>query len=121
MFRLSLLVALTSIATAQDLGRDFGLSLLVNVPSPPIPVRADGKDILVYELHVVAAHKPVHLLKVEVWGSTRIAVVEGEGLAHSIKHSADRGLVSATIAAGNHAVIWMFVPTNEPDRETSWP
>lgn len=36
---------------AQDLGR-IGLPLMVDVRSPPVPVRADGKVRLVYELHL---------------------------------------------------------------------
>jgi murein DD-endopeptidase len=116
MFRLFFVMALACIATAQDLGRDFGLTLLVSVPSPPVPVRADGKYLLVYELHVVAQYKPVHLLRVEAWGATRIGILEGQTLAHSIRHTTDRSLVTNTIAAGNHAVIWMFLSTEKaPD------
>src|ERR1700682_119224 len=88
MFRLFFVVGLACIATAQDLGGDFGLTLLVSVPSPPIPVRADGKYLLVYELHVVAQYKPVHLLRVEAWGATRIGILEGQSLAQSIQRIA---------------------------------
>ena len=108
------LLALAAVATPQDLGRDFGLPLLASVPTPPIPVRADGKYLLVYELHLIVGNrKPVDLQKLEVWGSKRIAVLEDGSLAGSIRHSADRDRITTRIAAGNHAVICLFLSVEE--------
>jgi hypothetical protein len=109
MIRLLLVLVLATVATPQDFGRQFGLPLLVRVASAPVPVRADGKYVLVYELHVTTDSKPVDLRRLEVLGPDRLAVLEGAKLAGSIWHSNDPGRVTTTIGAGNHAVIWMFV------------
>ena len=51
----------------QDIDRLIGLPLLVSVPTAPIPVRADGKYRLVYELQVVnAGSEPVKLVRTEI-------------------------------------------------------
>jgi hypothetical protein len=98
---------------AQDLGRGIGLPLLVDVPSAPIPVGANGKHLLVYELHLTnPTPKPVTLLRVEGWASSgRVFVLEGEPLAKAIKPSGVASQQPLTVGPGLHAVvlIWLSV------------
>jgi hypothetical protein len=76
----------SSVGVAQDLGSITGLPLLVSVPTPPIPVRADGRYRLVYELHVTnASSEPVNLLRLEVWASGKLVTIEGEELSKTVK------------------------------------
>jgi murein DD-endopeptidase len=99
---------------SQDLSR-IGLPLLVSTPTPPIPVRADGRFRLVYELHLTnTSRKPVTLNRVAVRGSDAssgadLAVVEGAELSKAIKPTAADAKEPRTIGPGAHAVIMMWV------------
>lgn len=114
-----LLVLLTAIGFAQDLGR-IGLPLLVNVPTAPIPVRADGNFRLVYELHLTnTSAAPVTLTRVEAWGATKLTTVEGDELAKAIKPTRTDAVDPRTIARGAHSVVLMWVSLDAaPERIT---
>ena len=104
-----LLALLPALGIAQDLGR-IGLPLLVNIPTAPIPVRADGTFRLVYELHLTnTSAAPVMLARVEAWGTTRLTTVEGDELAKAIKPTRADTVDPRTIARGSHVVVMMWV------------
>jgi hypothetical protein len=108
-----LLVLLSGTCLAQDLGR-VGLQLLVNVPTVPIPVRADGRCRLVYELHLTnTSAAPVTLNRVEAWDVTRLANIEGDELSKAIKPTRADTMDPRTIARGAHVVLMMFVSLDE--------
>ena len=104
-----LLTLVSAVGFAQDLGR-VGLPLLVNIPTAPIPVRADGKFRLVYELHLTnTSTAPVILNRVEVWSAARLATVEGEELSKAVKPTRSDTADPRAIARGAHAVVMMWV------------
>jgi len=93
----------------QDLGR-IGLQLLVDVPAPPVPVHADGKARLVYELRVTnAGPKTVTLESVEVIGATRLALLDGDELAAAIRPTLAGVKQPRVIASGSHVVVLMWL------------
>lgn len=108
-----LVLCVVGTGLSQDLGRGIGLPLLVDVPSAPIPVGANGKHLLVYELHLTnPTSKPVTLLRVEGWESSgRVFVIEGEQLAKAIKPSGAESQQPLTVGPGLHTVIlvWLSV------------
>ena len=78
VLRAGLVLGSPVITFAQEIPA-LGLPLLVDIPSAPIPVRADGKFRLVYELHLTNSEKkPVTLQRVEVWNTTKLATIEGD-------------------------------------------
>src|SRR6266849_4354573 len=100
---------LAAVCIAQDLGR-ISLPLLVSIPTAPIPVRADGKFRLVYELHLTnTSSEPVTVKRVEVWGATLLATVEDDELSKAIKPTGTDSKEPRTIAAGAHAVVMMWL------------
>jgi hypothetical protein len=104
-----LIILLAAPSVGQDLGR-IGLPLLVNIPTPPVPVRADGKFRLVYELHLTnAGSKRMTLNRVEVWGNGKLAVIEGDELSKAIKPTGEDTKEPRTISPGAHAVVMMWV------------
>jgi murein DD-endopeptidase len=104
-----LLSLLPAVGFAQDLGR-LGLPLLVNLPAAPIPVRADSKFRLVYELHLTnTSSAPLTLQRVEVWGATRLATVEGDDLLKAIKPTGADTKDGRTMASGAHVVLMMWI------------
>lgn len=110
------LILLAAAGFTQDLGR-IGLPLLVHIPTAPIPVRADGKFRLVYELHLTnTSAAPVILDRVEVWGASRLATVAGDELAKAIKPTRTDMVDTRAIARGAHVVVLMWVSLDEvPD------
>jgi hypothetical protein len=111
---LPLLVCLSAFSFAQELGREVGLPLLVNLPTAPIPVRADGRNVLVYELHLTnSGSKPVTLVRVEVWGSGRLAVLEGDELAKAVKPSGLAAGHPTMIGPGLHVVVLFWLSLDE--------
>lgn len=107
----ALLVALAapSLGRGQDLGR-IGLPPLLSIPTGPVPVRADGKFRLVYELHLTnAGSKSVTLSRVEVWGTDRLAVLEGDELSKAIKPTRADSKEPRTIGSAAHVVVMMWV------------
>ena len=82
---------------------------------PPIPVRADGKYRLVYELHVTnAGSEPVNLLRAEVWASRKLATVEGEELRKAIKPTgSNQSQQPSRIGPGLHVVIMFWLTLDE--------
>ena len=104
-----LLLGSPVITVAQDLA-GLDLPLLVDIPSAPIPVRADGKFRLVYELHVTNAEKkPVTLQRVEVWNTTKLATIEGDELSKAIKTIPADVKEPRTIAPGAHLVVLLWI------------
>ena len=104
-----LLLGSPVITFAQEIA-GLGLPLLVDIPSAPIPVRADGKFRLVYELHLTNAEKkPVTLQRVEVWSTTKLATIEGHELSKAIKTIPADAKEPRTIAPGAHTVILMWI------------
>ena len=88
----------------------MALPLLVDIPAAPIPVRADGKFRLVYELHLTnAGKKPVTLQRVEAWGPTRLATVEGDELSKAMTATTADAMQSRTIAPSAHVVVLMWM------------
>jgi hypothetical protein len=93
----------------QELGR-IGLQLLVTVPTPPVPVQADGKPRLVYELHVTnAGLKAVTLDSVEAIGTGRLALLEGDALAAAIRPTLAGVTQTRTIAPASHVVVLLWL------------
>ena len=113
VFGLPLLAMLSLFGRAQDLGRETGLPLLVQVPTPPVPVRADGKYHLVYEIHLTSSEEPVTLLRVEAWGSGRLASLEGEQLDKAIKPAGAPGQTPARLGPMMHTVVLLWLPLDE--------
>ena len=106
---IGLLILLPAVGFAQDLGR-VELPLLVNIPTAPIPVRADGKVRLVYELHLTnTSAAPVMLTRVEAWGTTKLTTVEGDDLAKAVKPTRADTVDPRTISRGAHAVVLMWI------------
>ncbi|HYO84434.1 MAG TPA: hypothetical protein VES20_23735, partial [Bryobacteraceae bacterium] len=114
--RLSIALLLVASCSAQDLGREMGLPLLLNVPSPPIAVRADGKARLVYELHIVnTSRKPVRLERVKILGPEQLVELNGEALTSSLKPtSLGETAREPVLKAGEHAVLFLWVTTADP-------
>ena len=105
----ALIVLLATPSVGQDLGR-IGLPLLVSIPTAPVPVRADGTFRLVYELHMTnTGSKPLVLNRVEVWGSAKLAVMEGSELSKAIKPTAADPKEPRTMGPGAHVVVMMWV------------
>jgi murein DD-endopeptidase len=102
---------LSCVCLAQDLGRGAGLPLLVEVPTPPIPVPANEKFILVYELHLTnTGSKPVSLLRAEVKTiSGTLTVLDGEPLAKAIKPTGVDSREVLTLGPGLHTVVMLWV------------
>lgn len=115
MAGLLVLVLFSSVGAAQNLDRTVGLPLLVNVPTAPIPVRADGKYRLVYELHLTnAGSEPVNLLRAEVWASSKLATVQGEALRKAIKPTgSNQSQQPSRIGPGLHVVIMFWLTLDE--------
>jgi murein DD-endopeptidase MepM/ murein hydrolase activator NlpD len=102
---------------AQEL-TGLGLQLLVDIPSPPIPVPADGRVRLVYELHLTNADKkPIELQRVEVWERARVAAVEGAELARAITTTGVDEKETRTIRPGAHAVVLLWLSLDAAPRE----
>lgn len=103
---------------AQDLGRATGLPVLVEVSTTPIPVRADGRYRLVYELHVTnVSTGSVRLQRVVVRSTDTLRVLEGPELDAAIKTI---GAVPAdgptTLGSGRRLVIMLWLSVAQAPR-----
>ena len=107
-----------SIAPAQDLGHAAGLPLVVNVPTPPVPVRADGKYRLVYELHVTnAGSEPVVLMRAEARAAGTLATLQGNELREAIQPTGDtQAEVPDRIGPGRHVVVMFWLTVDQVPR-----
>jgi peptidase M23-like protein len=117
-------LALLAVATAV-LARERGPRVEVVCTSPPIPVRIDKQQVLVYELHITNFDVvPLTLKRVEVFaddGSTGpIASLDenalaaamirvGSGMMPSGDHRSPAG-VARVIEPGARSVIYMWIP-----------
>jgi hypothetical protein len=97
----------TAIAFAQPL--DI-VPIDVYVPQPPVAVAADGKHLLVYELHVtnVGNTGDVTLLKVEAWAGGKLAETEGKQLEQSIRRTGAEEGPPALLRAGIRGIVNLF-------------
>ena len=113
----SLLVAL-SLATSV-FGQDIEIVPLdVDIRYPPVAVPADGKHLLLYELHVtnVGDTGDVKLVKVEILesGDGNTAAIEGERLADSIRRLGPEGGSPALVGPGIRAIVYLLLMSQSP-------
>lgn len=110
-----LLACLPVVVTAQDAGHDE-LELLVTIPTPPTPVRADGRTLLAYELHLYnAGSEPVTVTRLLVSDpspkakSQTVALLQGEELGRMFKPTLEQAGDPRRLARGAHAVVMLFL------------
>jgi hypothetical protein len=104
--------------------RERGPRVEVVCPSPPIPVKLDEQQILVYELHVTNFDVvPLRLKHVEVFGDTDksqpLKTISDDALSGTMVEVGSKSGTknSQTIEPGNRAVIFMWIELG-PDRRT---
>jgi hypothetical protein len=104
-------LCLSGTVAGQEIDRLVGLPLLVSVPTAPIPVRADGKYRLAYELHVVnAASERVSLVRTEIRDSATLMTLDQLQLSKAIKPTGRAsGQASTIIEPGMHVVIMLWL------------
>jgi len=120
MYRRRLLlsaVAMVAMASGQDFSREpggVGIPLIVDVPEPPVAVRADGKYRLVYEMHLTSwTSKPIILKSVEVWSSAKLATLEGEELTKALIPSDPKSGPPTIITDGLRVVVLFWITVDE--------
>jgi murein DD-endopeptidase MepM/ murein hydrolase activator NlpD len=86
----------------------------VTIPQPPSPLRADGRAVLVYELHVTSFAPDVTLASVDVSAAGRpLAHLAGDDLLHAVARPGQRDLPAGErlhVGAGSLAVVHLWVP-----------
>lgn len=111
-----LVVASIGALSAQDLNRDE-LELLVTIPSMPVPVRAEGRTLLVYELHLFnAGSDPVTVTRLEVIDSSSLIVLQGEELERMFKPADGQIGDARRLDRGEHAVVMLFLSLDRVPR-----
>jgi hypothetical protein len=117
MFRFGLILIVMSVIVAQDFSRE-AVPLLADVPQPPLAVSADGKMLLVYELHLTSwTSKLITLLKIETWdGSRQLGTLEGAELSKAIVASGPHKDEPTKISDGLRAVVLFWLAVDEAPR-----
>ncbi len=112
---LCLLAAAACCAPAQDLsGAPDGatLPMVVEVPSPPIAVMADGRYRIAYELHLTNwSSGDMVLTSIVVAPSVEPSgfTLDGEGLEHSLLSANPDNRDRRRIAPGKRAAVFLFL------------
>ena len=87
----------------------------VTVPTAPIPVRAAGSTVLVYELHIAnAGTRPLRLERVEVRASSNpqsaIVTYDRRAIANDVKFLAPRGApLPKALDPGVQAIVYLWI------------
>lgn len=118
MFRLGLGLLIAFVSAAQDFSKE-AVPLLADVPQLPVAVRAGGRFLLAYELHLTSwTSKLITLSRVEAWDDSRkLATLGGPELAKSIIASGPNKNEPTKMSDGLRAVVLFWLLLDEAPRE----
>jgi murein DD-endopeptidase len=112
---LAVLLGASSPSARSAMRESFDL----NVPAPPSPVTIDGREWLIYELHLTNfSREPLRLLSLDVLTETRaLQSFAGDDLARRVAPAVFSREDAQPVRPGERVVVYLEVPTSASSQD----